>query len=116
MKNIKFLIFFVAALLTSFNASADYTCNVTVQNVLVYSNGGVNVLHSGRGDYTVICSLNGDYQGVSGATCAMWTATLLAIKKKAGTAAFWFAGNGTCATLPTYSSAPAPIYIGDVTP
>lgn len=98
------------------SAVAAFECNVNVMRVLVYSNGGVNVLHTGRGDYTYVCSMNGDYGNVSPATCAMWTAMLQGIKKKNGTAAFYFDGAGSCATLPTYGSAPAPVYIGDVTP
>ena len=98
------------------NAVAAYECSVNVKNVLVYKDGIVNILHSGRGDYTIICSMSGDYLGVSVSTCAMWTAMLQAIKKKAGVATFYYDGVGTCATLPTYAAAPVPVYIGDVTP
>lgn len=111
----KKLLLFLAATL-SLNANAAYECNVKVLSVLIYADGTVNVLHSGRGDYTVICYLNSDSAGVSPTTCAMWTGMLQAIKKKNGTANFYFAGEGSCATLPTYSSAPRPVYIGDVTP
>lgn len=34
-------------------------------HVLVYKDGRVNVLHDGRGDYTFICNLNTECQGVS---------------------------------------------------
>ena len=93
---------------------AAYQCDVQVIKVLVYSNGMVNVLHSGRNDYTVICSLNSNSGEVSPTTCAMWTAMLQSIKKKSGVATFYFNGNGTCATMNTYDSAPVPVYIGDV--
>jgi len=99
-----------------FHAIAAYQCDVSVKNVLVYSVGVVNVLHSGRNDYTIICSMSADYGGVSVSTCAMWTAMLQAIKKKNGIAQFYYDGTGSCATLPTYGSAPVPIYVGDVTP
>jgi hypothetical protein len=98
------------------HAFAAYECYVQVANVLIYRDGGVNVLHSGRGDYTVICNLNGAYGGVSPTTCAMWTGMLQLIKKKGGTANFYFEGEGTCAAMSTYGNAPIPIYIGDVTP
>jgi hypothetical protein len=106
----------LAIILFPFQALATYECNVTVKNILVYSTGMVNVLHSGRGDYTMICSMNGDFGGVSNTTCAMWTALLQDIKKKNGIANFYFNGTGSCATLPTYANAPTPVYIGDVTP
>jgi hypothetical protein len=36
------------------------------------------------------------------------------IKKAGGKAIFYYPGEGTCATLPTYGGTPAPVYIGDV--
>jgi 5,10-methenyltetrahydromethanopterin hydrogenase len=110
---------FVALLITlllPLQAQAAFECTVSVANVLVYRDGAVNVLHSGRGDYTYMCSLNGTYGGVDTATCAMWASMLQAIKKKNGRAALYFDGSGSCATLPTYGSAPVPVYVGDVTP
>jgi hypothetical protein len=112
----KTLTVFLAAALVSFHANAAYECNVSVKNVLIYAGGEVNVLHTGRGDYTVICNLNSVYGGAPPATCAMWTAMLQAIKKKNGIANFYYGGTGSCSTLPTYGSAPVPGYIGDVTP
>ena len=97
-------------------AHAAYECSVSVKTVLIYRNGLVNVLHSGRGDYTFVCSLKGTYGGVDPATCAMWAAMLQSIKKKNGVANFYFDGAGSCDTMGTYSNAPAPVYIGDVTP
>jgi hypothetical protein len=99
-----------------FHARAAFECNVTVKHVLVYADGSVNVLHSGRGDYTVICNMQTNNGNVSEGTCAMWTAMLQAIKKKNGTANFYYPGTGSCSTLPTYWNAPVPVYIGDVTP
>lgn len=108
--------FFLILLLLPMHAWAAYSCSVKVVNVLVYQDGTVNVLHSGRGDYTVICSLSSDRNQVSTSTCAMWTSMLLAIKKKDGTAEFYFNGDGNCSTIATYGLAPVPVYIGDITP
>lgn len=116
MTSIRLKLLIVAASMLPLHAVAVYECNVSVSRVLVYQDGKVNVLHTGRGDYTVICNVASDYQGVSPSTCAMWTALLSSIKKKNGLAAFYYDGSGSCATLPTYGSAPSPIYIGDVTP
>ena len=102
------------AALMPLQAHAAFECMVKVNNVLIYSDGAVNVLHTGRGDYTVVCNLNADRQGVSPVTCAMWTAMLQHIKKNNGTANFYFEGTGTCATLPVYGNSPAPIYIGNM--
>jgi hypothetical protein len=113
--SVRSIALFVTALIP-FQAHAVFECSVSVKNVLVYANGAVNVLHSGRGDYTVICNMQVDYGGVSPSTCAMWTAMLQLIKKKNGTANFYYPGTGSCSTLPTYGSAPVPTYIGDVTP
>jgi len=113
MKRISLL---TAAFLLPFHASAAFECNVKVNTVLIYKGGFVNVNHSGRNDYTIICSLDSDYGGITPATCAMWTAMLQSIKKKNGTAAFYFSGDGSCATMNTYGSAPVPLYVGDVTP
>lgn len=98
------------------NSALAFQCTATVHNVLIYSDGSVNVLHSGRGDYTVVCSLRGDRGGVDVATCAAWTGLLQQIKKKSGTAQFYYPGDGSCSTMPTYWTSPTPTYIGDVTP
>ena len=110
------LVALVVALLLPAPAHAAYECNVSVKNVLIYREGSVNVLHTGRGDYTVVCSMKGTYGGVDPTTCAMWTAMLQSIKKKNGIANFYFDGTGSCDSMGTYWSAPAPVYIGDVTP
>ena len=60
--------------------------------------------------------MNVERAGVTPATCAMWAGMLLTIKKKNGTATFYYEGNGTCATIATYGSAPIPVYVGDATP
>ncbi len=98
--------------LMSSMCQAAYQCDVTVLRVLVYNSGDVNILHSGRGDYTNICNLKSERQGVGITTCAMWTSMLQSIKKQGGKAAFYFSGDGSCSTLPTYSASPAPVYIG----
>lgn len=106
----------VMALSLTAGARADYGCNVTVQAVLAYYEGSVNVLHSGRGDYTIVCNLNQTYTNgfsVSPTTCAMWYATLLRAKKNNQPIQLWFQGTGSCATMGTYGSAPVPWYLGE---
>jgi len=104
----------ILSLVISNNAQAAFSCDTTVLKVLVYSGGNVNIRHSGRNDYTVICNLRAERQGVSITTCAMWTSMLQNIKKNNGTAQFYYSGEGSCATLPTYAASPVPAYIGDM--
>jgi hypothetical protein len=113
---VKKIILLLVLSLVSPYSSAAFDCNVSIRNVLIYTDGSVNILHSGRGDYTVICNLNAERQGVSPAVCGMWTGMLQLIKRKGGQANFYFDGTGTCAELPVYAGSPAPVYIGDVTP
>jgi hypothetical protein len=111
-----------AGLMTSDNVWADDArttavteCRVTIGAVLVYRDGSVNVLHSGRGDYTYICNLSSERLGVSPTTCAMWTRMLQSLKLVGKRADFYYQLEPTftsCADLPTYSASPAPVYIG----
>jgi hypothetical protein len=95
-------------------SEASFQCTAGVSKVLVYGSGDVNIFHQGRNDYTIICNLSKARQNVSITTCAMWTSMLQNIKKEGGEAEFYYPGTGTCAALPTYSSSPAPVYIGNV--
>jgi len=98
----------------SSSALADFSCTVDVKRLLIYRGGGVNVLHSGRNDYTSICNLQSERQGVGITTCAMWTSMLQNAQAKDIQVAFYYPGEGSCATLPTYGATQAPIYIGVV--
>jgi hypothetical protein len=116
MKNFRNVLLGLVACLSVANAHADYECNVQIRAILLNKGGLVNVMHTGRANYTSICDLSTDYGGVTPVTCAMWTVTLQSIKRKNGVATFYYPGSGTCATMPTYGNAPVPYYIGDVTP
>jgi hypothetical protein len=103
------------SLLSAGKSWADFSCSVNVIGVIPYNSGQVNVLHSGRGDWTMICSLTETYTSgltVKPETCAMWTGILLQAKKNNTPVTFWFTGSGTCAAINTYASAPVPVYIG----
>jgi hypothetical protein len=107
-------IILILGLIVSTNVIAAFECSVDVKRVLVYADGTVNILHSGRNDYTVICDLDGDRKGVSTVTCAMWTSLLQSTQNNNKNATFYYSGEGSCATLATYGSSPAPVYIGSV--
>ena len=104
-----------AGICCALSVRAAFTCTVSINGVLAYNNGSVNVLHSGRGDWTVVCALNQPYtQGltVGPETCAVWYATMLRAKNNNQLVTFYFDGSGTCATINTYWAAPVPVYIG----
>lgn len=77
----------MSLLLLSTISQAAFKCTVDVSAVLIYADGAVNIRHSGRGVYTVICNLNTPRDGVAVTTCAV---------------------------IATYNGAPTPVYIGDV--
>jgi hypothetical protein len=109
---IKLITFLVMAL--PLQTFAAFNCVVDVSRVLIYADGSVNILHTGRNNYTYICNLKTERQGVSITTCAMWTSTLQNTQNNAVKAIFYYGGSGSCSTLPLYGATPAPIYIGTV--
>lgn len=115
IRNCAVVSFVASSLIFSSSASAAFQCSSSIGSVLVYGDGTVNVNHSGRGDYTVVCNLNSTYKGVSPSTCAIWSAMILQAKRANSVLQFYYDGAGACSTLPTYSSAPVPVYIGPTT-
>ena len=102
----------LAILACSANAHAAFQCEVTVDRLLVYADGSVNVLHDGRNDYTYICNTKGTWKDVDTVTCALWVAMIQSAQNNAKRVRFYYAGTGSCAALPTYGAAPAPVYVG----
>ena len=102
----------MAILIWSANVHAAFQCEVTVDRVLVYADGSVNVRHNGRNDYTYICNTKGTWKDVDTVTCALWVGVLQAAHNHGKLVQFYYAGTGFCAMLPIYSAAPAPVYIG----
>jgi len=88
-----------------------------VKRVLIYGTGNVNLLHSGRNNWTVVCNLSEERKGVSVTTCAMWVSLLQDFKKRDASATFYYNTTpeyDSCTELPTYSNSPAPVYIGEL--
>jgi hypothetical protein len=76
-------------------ALAGYSCDVTINGVLAYEGGALNVHHTGRGDWTIICNLDIPYTNgstVSPTVCASWMAILLRAKKNNQQVQFYFSG------------------------
>ncbi|MDT3334955.1 hypothetical protein Q4Q49_06545 [Shewanella sp. SP1S1-7] len=108
------LMFLVLSLCLISKSYAVFNCEADVNRILVYGDGTVNVLHSGRGDYTVICNTKGTFKGVDTVTCSLWIGMLQSMQNNNKKAIFYYSGDGTCATLTTYSNAPVPVYIGSI--
>ena len=107
-------LFYWILIVFSVNVFADYNCEVTINRVLVYGNGDVNILHTGRNDYTFICNTKGTWKGIDTVTCALWVSMLQNIQNNSKRAIFYYSGDGMCSTLSTYGNAPAPTYIGAI--
>jgi hypothetical protein len=101
-----------ALALLSFSSNAATDCNGTVTRVLLYGDGTVNLLSSWRGDYTVLCNTNGTFGGIPSEVCLSWYGTLLNAASHGKQVNVYYGVTLTCATLPTYWSAPVPTYVG----
>ena len=84
--------FIAIVMLISMSSScyAAFHCTVNLKAVLMYANGAVNINHGGRNNYTIICNLKQERLGVSLSTCALWTSTLLNLKKDGRKAIFYY--------------------------
>lgn len=115
-----FLCFAVSQLAIAASPGACTTggciCSGAVNSLLIYNDGTVNLRGSWRDDYTHICNLKTDRQGIDVMTCAMWVNTIEAARKLNATIFTYYSRSAdaglTCDTLPTYSNAPAPVYFG----
>lgn len=106
------------ATLTSYQAAADLNCNGKVSDVLMYSDGTVNVRSDWRADFTYVCSTSGSWaSSISTEVCLAWYATLIKAQASGLRLAVYYAGSSaTCSTLPTYSASLVPLYIGLLPP
>jgi hypothetical protein len=101
-------------------ANADVYCGGTgpVNRVLTYADGSVLVNTNWRGDFIAICNLTTTWKGVQPSTCFAWMSQIAAAVTANKSTGFWYGGFSdprSCATMPTYFSAPAPVYI-DIAP
>lgn len=86
-------------------------CTGTADNIYVTTDGSVVFQASYRGDYTQVCNLQGAWQGVPIETCFTWYSSLMSAKAHNFPVILYYQTTYTCATLPTYGSAPVPYYI-----
>lgn len=96
-------------------SAEDFPCIGTIDRVLVYSSGQVNVRTSWRDNFTMICDLSKDRQDVSVVTCAMWASLVQNAKENSSEVVFYYRSDETfdsCENIPIYANAPAPVYVG----
>lgn len=94
--------------------ATDNFCVGQVENLIIRSDGGVQINADWRGDYTQICSLNSEWKGVSVINCSMWVALIESARKQKRPVSTWYPSNvfSSCTQIPTYQDAPAPGYVG----
>lgn len=101
------------ALIFSPLSYADVSCSGSVKNVALYAGGNVLISTEYRNDNTVICNVQSPWKGISAETCRSMLSTVLVAQTSKQDLMVYYAGdNLTCKNIPTYSSAPAPSYVG----
>jgi hypothetical protein len=102
----------ILAVMSTSVFAANIWCTGTVRRVLVSKSGLVEVMGSWRGDWTGICNVKQDWQGVDPQTCMTWFAQTEKSLTTAKQVTIEYTGvDVDCATLPTYSGSPGPAYV-----
>jgi|SRR5688572_12346291 hypothetical protein len=94
------------------SAMATIYCQGSVVNLYVSESGDVIFQPTYRNDYTKVCNLQGDWQGISTETCFAWYGQLMAAKIHAKNVLLQYDGIGyTCANISTYGNSPKAGYV-----
>lgn len=111
-KLIAILLFAVAAFLPS-SANAAANCIGNVTNLITYASGDVMIYASWRNQWTVICNVNQERQGVKPQTCFTWFSNISSSMTEDKQVRIYYTtiDQAECATMPTYGSAPVPYYV-----
>jgi hypothetical protein len=100
----------VTSLIFSFNAQSAVNCFGNVSNVYV-AKSGVVVLHTTwRKGYHSICSLNGDWKGVTTEVCKGWLSVAQTAQVTKSQTVMRFNLN-SCNEVGAYSNAQSPEYL-----
>jgi hypothetical protein len=100
-----------SAALSNEMAHAISYCSGNVDELLVMSNGQL-IVHTGwRSDWTAICSTKGDWRNISMEVCMTWYGLVTTAKIHNRPILIYYTTDVTCASLPTYESAPTPQYV-----
>ncbi|MEP2990308.1 MAG: hypothetical protein ABJN65_00985 [Parasphingorhabdus sp.] len=99
------------ALPSTGNAAAWCSGNIT--NTFTTSSGEVVILGTWRGTWTSICNVKQEWKGVPPEVCYVWFSHVsnAITENKTVTVQYSAIDQTECATMPTYSTAPAPYYV-----
>lgn len=92
-------------------AQANSWCSGTVTASWVDISGNVYIQASWHGTHTQICHLSAEWKGVTPDICASWMAKMDAAVSTGRAVTIYYPGAADCASLPTYTSSPAPNYV-----
>lgn len=101
----------VLAGLTCGAQSAQQWCSGTLSYLFVDTSGAVYVNNSWRGDYVILCNVNGTWAGIPTTTCLAWLSLARNALQRASYVTFYYSDAPACNAMPTYGSAPVPSYI-----
>jgi hypothetical protein len=99
------------ALMGSNLAQAVNHCAGSLQEYLVYSDGGLMIYGSWRNDWTYLCNLQGSWNGIPSETCFSWLAIVGSAKAHNKPLMVYYPNDVTCSSLPSYGNSPAPGYV-----
>jgi len=100
----------VTSLIFSFNAQSAINCFGNVSNVYVAKSGEVVLHTTWRKGYHGICSLNGDWKGVTAEVCKGWLSIAQTAQVTKSQTVMRYSLS-SCNEVATYSNAQAPEYL-----
>lgn len=93
------------------SASATIFCSSNVKDVFVRDDGSVTFWMTDYFKFIQVCNLNTPWKGVSVNTCFSWFSSLSNAVTHAKVVSLPYDGVASCAALPSYGDAPAPLYV-----
>jgi len=113
MKKLIAIIGGITVLVLPMNVNATAWCSGNITNSYTTSAGEVVIRSTWRNEYSSICNVKQDWKGVSPEVCYVWFSHVSnAITENKPVIVYYPSIDQTeCATMPTYSGAPAPGYV-----
>lgn len=95
--------------------SAQQWCSGSITAAWVHANGELYVLPSWRGDHIRLCSttamISAGGQSVEPTVCLGWLSTIRLAMANNKQTIIYYPDAPVCSAIPTYSGAPAPVYV-----
>ena len=92
-------------------AAAPQWCSGNVDTVYLSNDGSLVIRGDWRNDYTVLCSINTTRQGIAPELCKGWRSMTMSGKLSKTRMIVHYANLQSCSSIPTYASAPSPVYV-----